>query len=92
MKTSVYTLIYAEPYCECQELAKVKEQFTFKYGKSFVRNAEINDGNHVNSLVMAKLSTQIPEEELKSVKLEEIAAERHVEYVPKDKFFQVYPS
>lgn len=89
MLTSVHTLIYAEPYCECPEFIKVKEQFGLKYGKNLVRSAERDNEGLVNSTVKAKLATTIPDDELKTAKLEEIAAERHVEYVPKGRFFDV---
>ena len=89
MLGSVHTLIYAEPYCECPELVKVKEQLKLKYGKNLVRAAERDEEGLVNSTVKAKLATCIPDMEVKIVKLEEIAAERHVEYTPSGRFIRV---
>lgn len=85
----MHTLIYAEPYCECPELIKVKEQLGLKYGKHLVRAAERDEEGLVNSTVKAKLATVIPDEEVKTLKLEEIAAERHVEYTPRGRFLSV---
>lgn len=89
MLASMHTLIYAEPYSECQELAVVKEMLGARYGQGFVNSAARNTEAHVNSTVMAKLATTIPDEDLKVRKLEEIAAERHLEYTPRRTFLAV---
>lgn len=81
MLASMHTLIYAAPYADCDELAKVKEQLGYRYSKHMVQAASEDRDGHVNSTVKAKLQTTIPDLELKEVKLQEIAAERRVEYV-----------
>lgn len=89
MLASIHTLVYAAPYADCEELSKVKEQFANRYSKQMVAAASENRDGFVNSSVEAKLRTTIPEQSLKEIKLQEIAAERRVEYVPKSSFLPV---
>jgi len=92
MLASIHTLVYAAPYADCDELTKIKEQFALRYSKHMVAAASENRDGFVNSSVEVRLRTTIPEQKLKEMKLQEIAAERRVEYVSRSSMISVSPS
>jgi len=87
---AIETIIYATSTFECEELVKAREQFASKYGVQFCRNAINNTDGQVNSIVREKLPVIVPDEELKFVKLKEIASEKNVNYVPSNQVASNY--
>mmetsp|Transcript_20852 Transcript_20852/g.38701 ORF Transcript_20852/g.38701 Transcript_20852/m.38701 type:complete len:329 (-) Transcript_20852:243-1229(-) len=82
IRYAVETLVWSASRSDCAEMLKIREQFFALYGEVFCRNAVSNANGLVNSVVIAKLEATVPEEELKIIKLKEIAAEKMIEYVP----------
>lgn len=87
IRYAVETLIWSASRSDCDEMLKVREQFVALYGEVFCRNAVSNANGLVNSIVsfrqvISKLEATLPEDELKIVKLKEIAAEKMIEYIP----------
>lgn len=79
---AVNSIIWSANKCDCDELLRVREQFYGKYGMEFCKQAVENTEGYVNSVIVAKLETIVPDEEIKIIKLQEIAAEMRVDYIP----------
>ncbi|KAG0177437.1 hypothetical protein DFQ28_005928 [Apophysomyces sp. BC1034] len=71
---AVHTLIWAAPRAdEVKELAAVRDQLGWKYGKEFVLNALENADDLVNARVVSKFQVSAPDPFLVERYLEEIA-------------------
>eukprot|EP00358_Blepharisma_japonicum_P002873 CAMPEP_0202948570 /NCGR_PEP_ID=MMETSP1395-20130829/13745_1 /ASSEMBLY_ACC=CAM_ASM_000871 /TAXON_ID=5961 /ORGANISM="Blepharisma japonicum, Strain Stock R1072" /LENGTH=339 /DNA_ID=CAMNT_0049650743 /DNA_START=6 /DNA_END=1025 /DNA_ORIENTATION=+ len=84
LRAAIETLIWSASRCECAELIEVRAQFAGKYGIEFCKHANDDRDGFVNKSVLAKLVAVVPTEEEKTVKLQEIASEKRVDYVPKN--------
>ncbi|KAI9085611.1 hypothetical protein K1719_032454 [Acacia pycnantha] len=77
IKEAIASLIFASPRCgEFPELQKIREIFTFRFGKEFAAQAvELHQNNRVNSKMIQKLSARQPAMEIRLKVLKDIAAE-----------------
>lgn len=81
IQIAVETLIWASTRIDCQELLEVRLQFAAKFGENFCRAAVDNREGYVNSIVREKLVNIVPSEEMKVVKIQEIASEKRIDFV-----------
>lgn len=84
LEEPVASIIWATPrlLSEAQELAKITEQLTAKYGKEFAQSCRANALGIVNEKLVHKLSVQAPPKILIEKYLEEIAKTYNIAYVP----------
>ena len=78
----VSTLIWCSERVEIDEFIPVKNQFYYKYGSTFVQEAQSNSNYMVNDEVIKKLSIRPPTAYLVQEYLKEIAKEYHVDWSP----------
>src|SRR6218665_640360 len=83
LEEPIASIIWATPrlQSEVQELAKISEQLTAKYGKDFTKSCRANTLNVVNEKLIHKLSVQAPPRVLIEKYLEEIAKSYNIAYV-----------
>lgn len=83
LEEPIASIIWATPrlQSEVQELAKISEQLTAKYGKEFTQSCRANTMNVVNEKLIHKLSVQAPPRVLIEKYLEEIAKSYNIAYV-----------
>ena len=89
IRIAVETLLWASTKFDCQELVEVRSMFLAKYGEVFCRIAVENREGFVNSIVRDKLIYTVPSEEMKVVKIQEIASEKRIDFVFKHQIRQV---
>jgi vacuolar protein sorting-associated protein IST1 len=78
---AVSTIIWASCKIDCKELIEVRTHLGAKFGFNFCHNAAENKDGLVNSIVRDKLVNSVPSEEMKVVKIQEIAAEKRIDFV-----------
>lgn len=83
LEEPIASIIWATPrlQSEVQELAKISEQLTAKYGKDFTQSCRANTLNIVNEKLIHKLSVQAPPRVLIEKYLEEIAKSYNISYL-----------
>mmetsp|Transcript_9585 Transcript_9585/g.9538 ORF Transcript_9585/g.9538 Transcript_9585/m.9538 type:complete len:296 (+) Transcript_9585:40-927(+) len=84
IRTAVESIIYAANRVDCKELIEARQQFTGKFGVEFSKKANFDENHLVNKMIVEKLTVTVPCEELKLVKIQEIAVAKKVDYVTKD--------
>lgn len=82
LRSCICTMIWAANRVDIPELAGIKKQFRYKYGKEFEEAAMNNVGGCLNERVVAKLSVQPPSAFLVQTYLEKIADEFEVDWKP----------
>jgi hypothetical protein len=91
MTNTLSTLIYAAPRSDVEEMIKIRKMLTGLMGKSFVENADRNEGSCVNKVVcqfdqlfkiVENINLRMPEEGEKVNKLVDIAKEKNIDYKP----------
>uniref|UniRef100_A0A7S4JDA8 IST1 homolog n=1 Tax=Odontella aurita TaxID=265563 RepID=A0A7S4JDA8_9STRA len=92
LRSCICTLIWAANRVDIPELADIKKQFRYKYGKEFEEAAMKNVGGCLNERVVAKLSVQPPSAFLVQTYLEKIADEFDVDWKPAVKLSAVQMS
>lgn len=81
LRIAVDTIIWASTKIDCKELIEVRQELGAKFGFEFCRNAADDKFGNVNSIVREKLVNSVPSEEMKVVKIQEIASEKKVDFV-----------
>ena len=81
IRIAAETLVWASTKIDCKELVEVRTGFGARFGFNFCRDAAENKDGMVNSIVRDKLVNVVPEEELKVVKIQEIASEKRIDFV-----------
>jgi vacuolar protein sorting-associated protein IST1 len=83
LEEPIASIIWATPrlQSEVQELAKISEQLTVKYGKEYTQSCRANTTNIVNEKLIHKLSVQAPPRALVEKYLEEIARSYNISYI-----------
>ena len=80
LKAQIETLIYASFRLEFEDLHKLTEIFSEKYGKQFVENAKNNVSKLVNVNVVDKLEVKIPNETFIILKLKLLIKEFNIDF------------
>jgi len=78
----ISTLIWASAVVDIPELAVIRKQFVYKYGKDFESDAMQNVGGILNERVASRLSIQPPSAFMVQTYLEKIADEHEVDWKP----------
>jgi vacuolar protein sorting-associated protein IST1 len=83
LKEAICTLVYCAPRCaDIPELATLRDQFGFKYGREFLLAANANKNDCVNARVVHKLNYATPEQVLVIQYLSEIAKSHGLPFNP----------
>lgn len=82
LKEAIASLIYAAPRCaDLQELQKIRDLFTWKYGKDFAATVlDLGYGCSVNTQIIEKLSSRAPSSQTTLKLLKEIASEHKIDW------------
>jgi len=83
MHQTLYTLIYAAPRCEIEELNTVRIMLSSLLGRSFTDKAD-NDPDCINRMIRDNINLRMPEEGEKINKLVEIAKQKNIDYKPSE--------
>jgi vacuolar protein sorting-associated protein IST1 len=89
IRIAVETIIWASTKIDCKELIEARQDLGAKFGFEFCRHAADNKDGYVNSIIRDKLVNTVPEEEMKVVKIQEIASEKRIDFVFKHSIRQV---
>lgn len=82
LKEAIASLVFAAPRCaDLPELQEIRSLFASKYGKEFTTSAiELRPDSGVNRQIIEKLSTRVPNVEVKQRLMKNIATEHNIEW------------
>lgn len=82
LKEAIASLVFAAPRCaDLPELQDIRSLFSSKYGKEFTTSAiELRPDCGVNRQIIEKLSTRVPNIEVKLRLMKKIVTEHHIEW------------